>query len=119
VKREYCALHAHYVMPCVLCAKLAPASKPRRHKWVYPEIHVYVCKVCGMRKRNEMQDGWWKVIYRSPVTGAESDSRFVPPCVDGPFTPQFLSEYADAIEKDVRKNPAPSTVLPPDWKPPF
>jgi hypothetical protein len=117
--RHYCPIHKHYILPCVLCAKEQPTEKQRRHKWVYPEVHVYVCKVCGMRKRNVMQDGWWKVVYRSPVDGKEFDSRSVPACVDGPFTPQFLAEYQDAIDANARKHPAPSTVLPEDWEPPF
>ena len=120
IKRDYCPRHPHYIVPCVLCAKDAPKEKQRRHKWVYPEKHIYVCRVCGIRKTNiEKERGWWVQIYRSPIDGKDFESDKVPSCIEGPFTPQFLQEYQDAIDANVRKNPAPSTVLPEDWEPPF
>ena len=122
--RTYCPKHAHFVEPCVRCKQEAetanPKLKARRHKWVYPEKHVYVCKQCGIRKVNfEKERGWWVQTYRSPVDGSEFEAEKVPPCVDGPLTAKFLDEYRDAVDANARKNPAPSTVLPDDWTPPF
>lgn len=73
------------------------APKPRRHRWVHPKPHVYVCRRCGTGKVNTQgEDGRWRATFYGP-DGTQTRG-LTPPCVAGPRTDAHLAKYG--IERE-------------------
>jgi len=72
---------------------LAAASGHARHSWHHPKEHVYVCRRCGMGKKNVQrgpQD--WYAVWLLP-DGTTREGGLTPPCVPGPRTAERLKFY--------------------------
>lgn len=67
-----------------------------RHRWVRLREHVYICRVCGCGKVNEMIGNQWQTTYHRP-DGTSVVASTVPVCLTGPITLAAVGKYADLI----------------------
>ena len=121
----HCALHPHFIMPCIRCAQEAKARgeapKQERHRWVKPEIHHYVCGKCGIEKINIEEDrSYWVQEYRMPDGTVQRFDK-VPPCAPGKLTDERLKKYANVIADQIqpRKGRKKKDADDDGWEPPF
>ena len=61
-----------------------------RHSWTKLKIHNYLCRKCGMGKRNaqDPNGGWFTTWHKSD--GEAVVSAHVPPCETGALTAELL-----------------------------
>jgi hypothetical protein len=67
----------------------------KRHRWVHPAAHHYICRDCGLLKINEQAGpGYWRAVYQLPDGTERASDRVPSPCAPGPLTAARLEEYA-------------------------